>query len=122
MTGLTAAGRSPSRRELLKMLPLAAAGVLLTDRGRRALLDAGLTLNDRVRRVLFRSSHLAPTFADRDVTPLDRFPVNSYLVDDPEIDLDAWRLRVSGLVARSGEYALADLQRLPKVTQNTRHL
>ena len=45
----------------------------------------------------------APTFSDAEVTPLDRFPLNSYLVRRPEIDLDEWRLEVSGLVARSGD-------------------
>ena len=44
----------------------------------------------------------APTFEDRDVTPLDRFPLNSYLADDPDVDLEAWRLDVSGLVQRAG--------------------
>jgi DMSO/TMAO reductase YedYZ molybdopterin-dependent catalytic subunit len=104
------------------MLPLAAAGLLFTDRGRTAMLQAGLALGDRVGDLTFRATHLAPTFADRDVTPLDRFPVNAYLVADPEIDLDAWRLDVSGLVARAGTYTLDDVRSLAKVTQNTRHL
>lgn len=104
------------------MLPLAAAGVLFTDRGRTAVLRAGLAFGDGLSDLTFRPGHLAPTFSDREVTPLDRFPVNSYLVADPEIDLDSWRLEVSGLVARPGAYTLDDLRRLPKVTQNTRHL
>jgi DMSO/TMAO reductase YedYZ molybdopterin-dependent catalytic subunit len=115
-------GRSRTRRELLKMLPLAAAGLLLSDRGRTAVVRAGLAAADRAAALTFRSTHLAPTFSDREVTPLDRFPVNSYLVGDPEIDLDDWRLDVSGRVARAGEYSLDDLRRLPKVSQNTRHL
>jgi DMSO/TMAO reductase YedYZ molybdopterin-dependent catalytic subunit len=56
------------------------------------------------------------------LTPVERFPVNSYLVADPEIDLDDWRLEVSGLAQRTGAYTLDDLRRLPKVTQNTQHL
>jgi DMSO/TMAO reductase YedYZ molybdopterin-dependent catalytic subunit len=115
-------GRSRTRRELLKMLPLAAAGALLTDRGRTALLQSGLAFGDRAAGLAFRSAHLAPTFSDRELTPIERFPVNSYLVADPEIDLDGWRLEVSGLVARTGAYTLDDLRRLPKVTQNTQHL
>ena len=104
------------------MLPLAASGLLLTDGGRTAVLQAGIGLGDRASELTFRRSALAPTFADRDVTPLDRYPVNSYLVADPEIDLDQWRRDVSGLVARPGAYTLDDLRGLPKVTQNTRHL
>jgi DMSO/TMAO reductase YedYZ molybdopterin-dependent catalytic subunit len=115
-------GRSHTRRELLKMLPLAAAGVLLSERGRAAVVRAGLAASDRAAALTFRPSHLAPTFPDREVTPLERFPVNSYLVGDPEIDLDEWRLDVSGRVARRGEYSLDDLRRLPTVSQNTRHL
>ena len=36
--------------------------------------------------VTFRSAHLAPTFAGHEVTPLEQFPLNSYLVDDPDVD------------------------------------
>jgi DMSO/TMAO reductase YedYZ molybdopterin-dependent catalytic subunit len=115
-------GRSRTRRELLKMLPLAAAGVLFTGRARVSVLRSGLAFSDWAAGLTFRSAHLAPTFSDREVTSIDRFPVNSYLVADPEIDLDDWRLEVSGLVARAGRYTLDDLRRLPKITQNTRHL
>jgi DMSO/TMAO reductase YedYZ molybdopterin-dependent catalytic subunit len=111
-----------TRRELLKMAPLAAAGLLLSDGGRSWLVRSGLSLSDRASMAVFRSHHLAPTFADRDVTPLDRFPLNSYLADDPDVDLDAWRLDVSGLVQRPGAYPLDALQRLPKAVRNTRHI
>ena len=104
------------------MLPLAAAGALFTERGRSALLQSGLAFSDRASGLTFDRAHLAPLFSDREVTPLDRFPVNSYLVADPDIDLDDWRLDVSGLVARPGAYTLHDLRRLSKITQNTRHL
>ncbi|HKB13304.1 MAG TPA: molybdopterin-dependent oxidoreductase [Vicinamibacterales bacterium] len=104
------------------MLPLAAAGVLVSRGGRAAVVGAGTALSDRAAGLTFRSSHLAPTFAARDVTPLDRFPINSYLVADPEIDLEDWRLEISGRVERPGAYTLDDLRRLRKVTQNTRHL
>ena len=56
------------------------------------------------------------------VTPLERFPLNSYLVDDPEVDLDAWRLEVSGLVGRDAGHTLDAIAQLPKVVQNTRHV
>lgn len=61
-------------------------------------------------------------FSDRDVTPLERYPLNSYLTHDPEVDLDEWRLSVSGLVHHPGEYAIDDIRALPRVTQNTRHI
>jgi DMSO/TMAO reductase YedYZ molybdopterin-dependent catalytic subunit len=114
--------RARSRRELLKMAPLAAAGLLLTEDGRRWTTRVGLSVSDRAAEATFRPAHLAPTFNDRDVTPLDRFPLNSYLIHDPEIDLDSWRLDVSGLVRRPGAYTLGDVRQLAKVVQNTRHI
>ena len=122
MEALTPPSRTRTRRELLKMVPLAAAGLLLTERGRSWVVRSGLSLGDRASALAFRSTHLAPTFDDREVTPLDRFPLNSYLADDPGVDLEAWRLDISGLVQRTGEHTLAELRRLPKATQNTRHI
>jgi DMSO/TMAO reductase YedYZ molybdopterin-dependent catalytic subunit len=114
--------RTRTRRELLKMAPLAAAGLLLDERGRSWVVRGGQSLGDRASALTFRSSQLAPTFGDREVTPFERFPLNSYLADDPEVELDVWRLDVSGVVQRAGEYTLDALQRLPKVVQNTRHI
>src|SRR5262245_46065290 len=110
------------RRELLKMAPMAAAGALLHPAALDWALRSGLTLSDGVSELTFRSTVLAPTFGDREVTPLDRYPINSYLAGDPEVDLDEWRLEVSGLAQRAGDYTLDDFRRLPKVVQNTRHL
>jgi len=70
----------------------------------------------------FRRRQLAPTFADSELTPLDKFYVNTYDVDDPEVDLEKWTLTVSGDVKRPGEYTLAQIQSLPKLIQNTRHI
>jgi DMSO/TMAO reductase YedYZ molybdopterin-dependent catalytic subunit len=111
-----------TRRELLKMAPLAAAGVFLHQGARDWLLERGLDVSDGASGLLFRSSHLARTYSDAEVTPLERFPLNSYLVHDPEVDLDAWRLDVSGLVQRPGEYTLDDIRALPKTVQNTQHV
>src|SRR5262245_20139925 len=122
MEVLTPHTRMRTRRELLKMTPLAAAGLLFTERGRIWLVQNGLALSDRVATAPFSSAHLARTFNDRDVTPADRFPLNSYLSDDPDLDLEGWRLEVSGLVRRPGAYTLDALRGLPKVVQNTRHV
>jgi DMSO/TMAO reductase YedYZ molybdopterin-dependent catalytic subunit len=111
-----------TRRELLKMAPLAAAGSILHQGARDWLLERGLDVSDRASGLLFRSSHLARTYSDAEVTPLEQFPVNSYLVHDPEVDLDAWRLDVSGLVRRPGEYTLDEIRALPKIVQNTQHI
>ena len=41
---------------------------------------------------------------------------------DPGVDLENWTLTVQGLVQRPGEYKLSQVQALPKVVQNTRHV
>jgi DMSO/TMAO reductase YedYZ molybdopterin-dependent catalytic subunit len=112
----------PTRRELLKMLPVAGAAVLLHPDWRSRLVAHGLALSDAISERTFNPRVSAATYADHEVTPFDRFPLNSYLADDPEIDLDEWRLEMSGRVARPGEYTLSDLRQLPRVRQNTRHI
>ncbi len=110
------------RRELLKLAPVLALGAFAVPRLQTPFLKAGLGFSDWVSARLFRSGHLAPTFADSDLTPFDKFPINDYDVDDPGVDFDRWTLTVSGAVQRPGEYTLAQIQALPKVTQNTRHV
>jgi DMSO/TMAO reductase YedYZ molybdopterin-dependent catalytic subunit len=71
---------------------------------------------------MFRTNHLAPTYAASELTPFDKFPINDYDVDDPAVDLDAWSLTVSGAAQKAGDYQLAQIQALPKVRQNTRQV
>jgi len=110
------------RRELLKLSPVIALGAFAIPRVQSHLLKAGLGFSDWASAQLFRSGHLAPTFAESDVTPFAKFPLNTYDVDDPEIDLSNWNLSVSGAVQKPGNYTLAQIQALPKVAQNTRHV
>jgi DMSO/TMAO reductase YedYZ molybdopterin-dependent catalytic subunit len=114
--------RSISRRELLKLSPVVALGAFALPSVQERLLKAGLGLSDWVSAKMFRPGHLAPTFADAELTPFSRFPVNDYDVDDPQVDLAAWSLRVGGAVEKPGNYTLAQIQALPKITQNTRHV
>jgi DMSO/TMAO reductase YedYZ molybdopterin-dependent catalytic subunit len=111
-----------SRRELLKMLPLGAAALLVEPEWRARVIQQGVALSDAVSATFFNGGKLAPVFADREVTPIERYPLNSYLTHDPEIDLDDWRLRITGLVSKPGEYTLDMIRALPRVTQNTRHI
>ncbi len=114
--------RSMGRRELLKLTPVIALGAFAIPGVQSRLLKAGLGFSDWASALLFRSGHLAPTFADSDVTPFAKFPLNTYDVDDPEIDLSSWNLSVSGAVQKPGNYTLEQIQVLPKVAQNTRHV
>jgi DMSO/TMAO reductase YedYZ molybdopterin-dependent catalytic subunit len=114
--------RSMNRRELLKLAPVVALGAFTIPNLRTPLLKAGLGFSDWASARLFRSGHLAPTFADHELTPFKEFPINDYDVDDPEVDFDKWTLTVAGAVQKPGDYTLTQIQALPKVTQNTRHV
>jgi DMSO/TMAO reductase YedYZ molybdopterin-dependent catalytic subunit len=114
--------KSVTRRELLKLTPVMVLGAFAIPRLQKRLLKAGLDFSDWASARLFRPGHLAPTFADSDVTPFEKFPINGYDVDDPEVDFDRWTLTVSGAVQKPGDYTLAQIEALPKITQNTRHV
>jgi DMSO/TMAO reductase YedYZ molybdopterin-dependent catalytic subunit len=114
--------KSLSRRELLKLTPVVAVGAFAIPHLQKPLLKAGLGFSDWASARIFRFGHLSPTFNDSDLTPFDKFPINDYDIDDPGVDLDKWTLTVGGAIQRPGEYALGQIQALPKVTQNTRHV
>lgn len=114
--------RAPSRRELLKIGPALLAGAFLVPRWREALLSRGVELSDWAAGGLFRREHLAQTYGTADLVPFEKFPYNGYDVLEPALDFAAWRLAVTGAVARPGEYTLEQLRRLPKVVHNTRHV
>jgi DMSO/TMAO reductase YedYZ molybdopterin-dependent catalytic subunit len=111
-----------SRRELLKLSPLVLAGAFLIPKVQDFLLEKGVAAADTASGLTFRAAHLAPTFPDSMVVPFDNFPYNGYDVIDPEVDLENWTLTVEGQVARPGEYTLAQIQSLPKIVHNTRHV
>jgi DMSO/TMAO reductase YedYZ molybdopterin-dependent catalytic subunit len=111
-----------TRRELLKLAPVFAVGAFAIPRVQEPLLKAGLRFSDWASARLFRSGHLATAFADTEVAPFEKFPINGYDVEDPGVDLEKWTLTVSGAVRKLGEYTLAQVQSLPRVRQNTRHV
>lgn len=114
--------KSISRRELLKLTPVVALGAFAIPPFQKSLLKTGLGFSDWLSAKMFRSGHSAPTFADSEVAPFSKFPINGYDVDDPGVDFDLWTLNVAGLVQKPAEYTLAQIQALPKVRQNTRHV
>jgi DMSO/TMAO reductase YedYZ molybdopterin-dependent catalytic subunit len=114
--------KNVTRRELLKLTPVVALGAFAIPNIRMPLLKTGLGFSDWAASKLFREGHLAQTFAPSEVTPFSKFPINDYDVDDPEVDLEKWTLTVSGEVKKPGDYTLAQIQALPKLTQNTRHV
>lgn len=114
--------KSLTRRELLKLTPVLALGVFALPPLERPLLKAGLRFSDWASAGLFRGHHLAPTFVESELTPFNKFPINDYDVDDPQVDFEKWSLTVTGAVRKPGDYTLAQVQALPKIRQNTRHV
>ena len=111
-----------SRRSLLKLAPVVLVGAFAIPKLRDALLEKGLGFSDWASSKWFRGGHLAPTYPDSELAPIAQFPLNSHDVDDPEIDLKSWTLKVIGDVQRPGEYTLEQIQALSRVRQNTRHI
>jgi DMSO/TMAO reductase YedYZ molybdopterin-dependent catalytic subunit len=114
--------RLVSRREMLKLTPVLALGAFAIPGLQQGLLKKGLGFSDWASARLFRSGHHATTFGNADVAPFDKFPINGYDVDDPGVDLENWKLTVSGAVKTPGRYTLAQVQALPAIRQNTRHV
>ncbi|SRR5579864_222270 len=111
-----------SRREILKVAPAILLGAFAVPALQPSLLKKGLGFSDWASGLLFRRGHFATTFADTELTPFEKFPINGYDVDDPGVILENWTLTVGGLVQKPGEYTLAQVQALPRFRQNTRHV
>jgi DMSO/TMAO reductase YedYZ molybdopterin-dependent catalytic subunit len=111
-----------SRRELLKVAPVLVLGAFAIPGLQESMLKTGLGFSDWASARLFRRGHLVPTFADAELTPFEKFPINDYDVDDPGVIFDNWSLTVGGAVQRPGDYKLGQIQTLPRVRQNTRHV
>lgn len=111
------------RRRLLKMSPLVLlAGCDYTAGGGiESILKKFQQFNDWVQSKAFNPANLSPELADADLTPEDGFRLNSYDTDEPDVDINDWKLSVTGLVAKPGEYTLAQIESLPKKVMNTKH-
>lgn len=114
--------RGMNRRELLKLTPLAVLGAFAVSKFQQPLLDTGLNFSDWAAGKYFGHHRLSQTFSNSEVVPFEKFPYNYWDVADPEVDLEKWTLTVQGLVQKPGDYTLQQIQALPKVVQNTRHV
>jgi DMSO/TMAO reductase YedYZ molybdopterin-dependent catalytic subunit len=76
--------------------------------------------NDWVQARLFNPRIMAPTYSESDVTRPFRF--NAYYSEDeaPDIDGDNYQLEIGGLVDNKKSWTLAELNKLPQVSQITR--
>jgi DMSO/TMAO reductase YedYZ molybdopterin-dependent catalytic subunit len=78
--------------------------------------------NDWVQARLFNPNTLAPTYPESMITR--PFPFNAYYDEDeaPNIDGGTYQLEVGGLVDNKKPWRLAELYKLPEVSQITRHV
>jgi DMSO/TMAO reductase YedYZ molybdopterin-dependent catalytic subunit len=88
----------------------------------QSVLDGMSRWNDGVQSWLFSATRLAPEFPESMLTR--PFPFNAYYGRDEirEVDANAWRLEVGGLVREKRAWSLAELNLLPQVSQVTRHI
>ena len=78
--------------------------------------------NDRVQGWLFGSTRLAPVYAESMITR--PFPFNAFYAEDdaPEVDGNAYRLKIAGLALDKREWSLPTLYKMAQVSQVTRHI
>lgn len=120
--------REPSRRAFLQRTLTLGGLSLLTgcSISDNASVESALMkvseFNDRVQGVLFDPNRLAPTYPDSMITR--PFPFNAFYGEDEvkEVDGNAWRLELSGLVMDKKPWSLAQLRNLPQTDQVTRHI
>jgi DMSO/TMAO reductase YedYZ molybdopterin-dependent catalytic subunit len=123
----------PARRRFLRLALGAAVSGVLAGCDRLAASDAfnGMLrsaqfLSRRAQALLTGRDALAQEFSEDDIA--DEFRSNGTAMPDSALyrqllagQFADWRLRVGGLVARPGQYSLADLSAMPSRTQITRH-
>ena len=120
--------KQPSRRLFLQRSLTLGGLSLLTGcnvsdpSGIETALMAVSRFNDRVQGWLFDPNKLAPTYPDSMITR--PFPFNAYYGEDEveQVDGEAWRLELSGLIADKKPWTLPQLRALPQQTQVTRHI
>ena len=85
----------------------------------RALIKVS-HFNDRVQAWLFNPNKLAPTYPESAITR--PFPFNGYYAESeaPDVDEDAYRLALDGLIENKQRWTLDQLYALPQETQVTR--
>ncbi|EGF31452.1 oxidoreductase, molybdopterin binding [Oxalobacteraceae bacterium IMCC9480] len=118
----------PSRRAFLQRTVTLGGLALLTgcSTSDADSIDAALTgmsrFNDKVQGLLFDPTRLAPTYPESMITR--PFPFNAFYGEDKvkEVDGDAWRLELSGLIADRKPWSLTRLRGLPQTDQVTRHI
>jgi hypothetical protein len=117
---------APSRRLFLRgatslgaLAVLSGCDIIDGETSERALRVIS-TFNDRVQALLFNPNVLAPEYPENMITR--PFPFNGYYSEDeaPEIDGEQYHLEIGGRVENKKPWVLADLYKLPELSQTTR--
>ncbi len=111
------------RRKLITLSPLLLfAGCDIAPDGK---IESGLRsfqkFNDWIQEKVFDGAKLAPEYTDGELTPEDGFRVNGYDTDQPDIDLENWRLTIESPAGVLASLTLQEIQHFPKRIMNTRH-
>ena len=87
-----------------------------------SVLRAISSFNDGAQALLFNPNTLAPEYPESMITR--PFPFNAYYSEDdaPEVDGEKWQLEIGGRVDDKKPWTLAELNKLPQVSQITRHV
>ena len=118
----------PSRRLFLRrsltlggLSLLTGCAIVDDDSVENALMKVS-RFNDKVQAWLFDPKQLAPTYPESMITR--PFPFNAYYSEDkiPQVDVESFRLEVTGMVADKHAWTLAELRALPQTDQVTRHI
>ena len=78
--------------------------------------------NDKVQSVIFRPSHLAPTFSEAQVVKPPRFNAFYDIDDVKPVDGKTWKLELSGLIENKKSWTVQDIYALPEQEFIIRHI
>jgi DMSO/TMAO reductase YedYZ molybdopterin-dependent catalytic subunit len=120
--------REPSRRFFLRgaaslgaLAMLSGCEIIDSDTSENVLRVIS-DFNDGAQALLFNPNTLAPEYPESMITR--PFPFNAYYSEDdaPDVDGDKWQLEIGGRVDNKKPWNLAELNKLPQVSQITRHV
>lgn len=77
--------------------------------------------NDLAQSVIFRPNHLAPTYAESQVVKPPRFNAHYNIEDVQPVDVNGWKLELSGLIADKRPWRASDIYALPEQEMIIKH-
>ena len=85
-------------------------------------LRAVSTWNDLAQSVIFRPNHLAPTYPESRVVKPPRFNAHYNIEDVQPVDVNSWKLELSGLIADKRSWRASDIYALPEQEMVVKHI